>query len=272
VDEDIIGKVAKEGVPCLVRGNNGDGSLLAIPLKIRSQIFGVLVSRTWNGQSRSAEKALYFLNILAEKASFSIENLALYENIYENLFSTLYAFVETIEAKDPYTKQHSTRVSNYGLTIARAMGCARDEEDILDIAGNLHDIGKIGIPDSILLKQGGLTDEEFEVIKRHPVIGSNIIGHFGMWTVEQEIIRHHHERWDGKGYPDNLKGEDIPFLSRIMSVADAYDAMTSDRSYRKKMEEEKVVNIIRENSGGQFDPDVVDTFLQIHGNGWERLS
>jgi response regulator RpfG family c-di-GMP phosphodiesterase len=267
IEKEIAKKVADDGMPFLIRGNNGNGDIIAIPLKIRSNVFGILTSIIKNGKYCFSEKDLYFLNFLVEKASFLIENLALYENIYENLFSTLYAFVETIEARDPYTKQHSASVSTYAMSIASASGCSQEEIAKLNVSGNLHDIGKIGIPDSILLKPGQLTDEEFEIIKKHPVIGSNIIGHFGMWTDEQSIIRHHHERLDGKGYPDRLKGEEIPLLSRMLSVADVYDALTTDRSYRKKMSDDVAVKIIRENAGGQFDPKIVDVFLELHNKG-----
>ena len=267
IEKDIIKKVADDGMPFLIRGNNGNGSVMAIPLKIRSRVFGILFLLIRAGRGCFSEKDLYFLNFLAQKASFSIENLALYENIYENLFSTLYAFVETIEARDPYTKQHSTNVSSYAMSIARAIGCPQEEIDMLDVSANLHDIGKIGIPDNILLKPGRLTDEEYEVIKRHPVIGSNIIGHFNMWSLEETIIRHHHERWDGNGYPDKLKGEEIPFLARILSVADVYDAVTTDRSYRKKMSDDVALKIIMENAGSQFDPEITDVFLRLYEQG-----
>jgi HD-GYP domain-containing protein (c-di-GMP phosphodiesterase class II) len=153
------------------------------------------------------------------------------------------------------------------VLIAKDIGCSQDEIDILNVSGNLHDIGKIGIPDNILLKPGRLTDREYEVIKKHPIIGSNIIGYFNMWTDEQKIVKHHHERWDGQGYPDRLKGEETPFLSRIMAVADVYDALTSDRSYRKKMQEDVAVKIIRENAGSQFDSAITDVFLKLHEQG-----
>jgi len=254
-------------MPLLIEKNDGNDRIMAIPLKIKSMVFGILISLIRDGQGYFNEKDLYFLNFLAEKASFLIENLALYENIYGNLFSTLYAFVEAIEARDPYTKEHSTRVTSYAVSIARAIGCSQDKIDVLNVSGNLHDIGKIGIPDSILLKPGRLTDGEYEIIKRHPIIGSNIIGHFNMWTDEQRIVKHHHERWDGNGYPDKLKGEEIPFLSRIMSVADVYDALTSDRSYRKRLQEDVAVRIIRENAGSQFDPEIADVFLKLYEQG-----
>ena len=267
IEADIIKKVADDGIPLLIRENDNNDSIMAIPLKIRSMVFGILISLIRDGQGYFNEKDLYFLNFLVEKASSLTENLALYENIYESLFSTLYAFVETIEARDPYTKEHSTRVTSYAVSIAKTIGCSQEEIDMLNVSGNLHDIGKIGIPDNILLKPGQLTDGEYEVIKKHPIIGSNIIGHFGMWTDEQKIIKHHHERWDGRGYPDRLKGEGIPFLSRILSVADVYDALTSDRSYRKRMQEEVAVKIIRENAGEQFDPKSVDVFLRLYEQG-----
>jgi HD-GYP domain-containing protein (c-di-GMP phosphodiesterase class II) len=175
--------------------------------------------------------------------------------------------VETIEARDPYTKQHSTRVTKYAVSIAKALKCSQEEIEMLQVSSNLHDIGKIGIPDSILLKPGRLTDDEYEVIKKHPVIGSNIIGHFGMWAGEREIIKHHHERWDGNGYPDRLKGEEIPFPSRILSIADVYDALTSDRSYRKKLEDNVAVGVIAENAGSQFDPKILKVFLRLYERG-----
>jgi HD-GYP domain-containing protein (c-di-GMP phosphodiesterase class II) len=153
------------------------------------------------------------------------------------------------------------------MSIAKAIGCSQEEIDQLSISGALHDIGKIGIPDNILLKPGRLTDEEYDVIKKHPVIGSNIIGHFNMWSDEEKIIRHHHERWDGNGYPDKLKAREIPFLSRILSVADVYDALTTDRSYRKKMQDDVAVKIIMENAGNQFDPEITDVFLRLYEQG-----
>jgi len=267
IDKNVIGKVAREGMPLLIRGNNGSGSTMAIPLKIRSKVFGVLVSSKSAEEGPFKEKDLYLLSFLTDKASFLIENLALYENIYDNLFSTLYEFVHTIEARDPYTKQHSSRVSGYAVTMAEAMGCSPEEIEKLNISGNLHDIGKIGVPDSILLKKDQLTTDEYEVIKKHPVIGDNIIRRLGMWTDEQRIIRHHHERHDGAGYPDHLRGEEIPFLSRILSVADTFDALTSDRSYRKRMADDVAVRVIEENRGSQFEADVAQVFLHLHRRG-----
>ncbi len=267
IRETLVEKVAHDGIPYLIREKDEDHSILAIPLKIRSNVFGMLVALIRGGRARFSERDLFFLNLLTEKASSSIENLALYENIYDSLFSTLYACVEAIEVRDPYTKQHSTRVTSYAVSIAKAIGCSQEEMEMLSVSGNLHDIGKIGIPDKILLKPGRLSEGEYDTIKRHPVIGSNIIGHFGIWADEQRIIRHHHERWDGNGYPDRLKGDMIPFPSRILAVADVYDALTSDRSYRTKLENAVAVRIIREGLGIQFDPRVVEFFLRLHHQG-----
>ena len=267
IDGNIIRKVVTEGMPFLIRGNNGSGNTMAIPLKIQSKVFGILISSNRAETGPFGEKDLYLMNFLAGKASFIIENLALYENIYENLFSTLYAFVDIIEARDPYTRQHSARVSGYAVTMARTIGCSQEEIEKLNVSGNLHDIGKIGIPDSILLKKDELSYAEYEVIKKHPVIGDNIISRLGMWTDEQRIIRHHHERFDGKGYPDGLKGEDIPFLSRILSVADTYDALTSDRSYRRRMSDDVAIRVIEENQGSQFEAEIAKVLIDLYRQG-----
>jgi putative nucleotidyltransferase with HDIG domain len=242
-------------------------SLIATPLKIREKVFGILTAIVKEGSVRFTEKDLYYLSFMAKRAGFVIENLALYENIHQNLFATLCAFVQAIEAKDPYTKRHSSRVSKLALSIGKEMGCSHEELDLLNFSGHLHDIGKIGIRDSILLKPGPLTEEEHEAIKRHPVIGANIIGHVGLMSKEQKIIRHHHERWDGKGYPDGLKGESIPFLSRILAVADIYDAMASNRAYRRRVPEDVIVDIIRQNAGTKLDKEVAQGFINAYQKG-----
>ncbi len=260
--------------PCLVANPAKNGrlddvvrSLMVVPLKIREKIFGIASAFSFSEDKVFNEKDIYYMNFITQKAASAIENIALYENIYENLFSTLYAFVAALEARDLYTRKHSTRVAKYAHKIAAEMGCTEEELDIINFAGCLHDIGKIGIRDDILLKPGPLTAEEFEKIKEHPVIGADIVSKLGLWDREMEIIRHHHERFDGKGYPDGLKGKQIPKLARILSVADSFDAMASDRAYRKKMEHSKIIVIIQENSGSQFDPEAVDAFLCIENKG-----
>lgn len=256
--------------PCLISESRKNDrlddvihSLMVVPLKIREKTFGIASAFSFTDQKLFDEKDIYYMSFITQKAASAIENIALYENIYDNLFSTLYAFVTALEVRDLYTRKHSTRVAKYADMIAAEMGCTEEEMDIINFAGSLHDIGKIGIRDDILLKPGRLTDDEYEKIKEHPVIGADIISKLGLWDREMEIIRHHHERFDGSGYPDGLAGEQIPKLSRILSVADSFDAMASDRAYRNKLDKEKVVEIIQKNSGTQFDPEVVKAFLNI---------
>jgi putative nucleotidyltransferase with HDIG domain len=271
---ELIMDVAADGIPLLISENKGTNDLpesissaMVVPINIRGKVFGVLTSFVNRGSIRFSEKDLFYLSLITQSAAQAIENLALYENIYENLFATLYAFVNALEARDLYTRQHSSRVTGLALILGKKLGCTREELDILNFAGHLHDIGKIGIRDDILLKPGKLTPEEFEKIKEHPVIGANILEQLGFWERERFIIRCHHERFDGTGYPDGLKDQQIPLLARILSVADVYDAMASDRAYRKKMEESHILKIIKEGSGTQFDPDIVAAFLKAYDDG-----
>jgi len=270
----VIMEVASDQIPLLISENIGVRglprellSVMIVPLKIREKVFGVLTAIIRRGAARFSEKDLYYLSFMTQSAAHSIENLALYENIYENLFSTLYAFVNAVEARDLYTRQHSSRVTGISLILGKQLGCTGEELDILNFAGHLHDIGKIGIRDDILLKPDRLTSEEFKKIKEHPAIGANILEQLGMWEKERQIIRCHHERFDGTGYPDGLKRKQIPFLARILSVADVYDAMASDRAYRKRMEEERILKVIDEGAGTQFDPDVVAAFKHVYNQG-----
>jgi putative nucleotidyltransferase with HDIG domain len=270
----LIMEVVSDQIPLLISENTGSNgmpaeinSAMIVPLKIRDKVFGVITASVYQGQKRFAEKDLYYLSFLAQSAAQAIENLALYENIYENLFATLYAFVKAVEARDLYTQQHSSRVTGLSLILGQHLGCSKEELDILNFAGQLHDIGKIGIRDDILLKPGRLTDDEFEKIKDHPVIGANILEQLGLWEKERQIILSHHERIDGTGYPDGITQQEIPFLARILSVADVYDAMASDRAYRKKMEDPVIIKIINEGGGSQFDPDVVAAFNQAYKAG-----
>jgi putative nucleotidyltransferase with HDIG domain len=270
----LIHEVIQDDQPLIISNNGGNQrlprevlSFMLTPLKIRSKSLGVLMTSIYRGPHRFDEKDLYYLDFMSKKASTGIENLALYENIYNNLLSTLYAFVKAIEARDPYTKQHSNRVTLLAISLAKAMGCSDEEQEILNVAGLLHDIGKIGIRDDILLKPGRLDQEEYRIIQQHPVIGCEIMGHLGLWTREKQIVRCHHERFDGKGYPDRLTGEQIPLLGRILSVADVYDAIASDRAYRARMPEEKILEIMYGGAGTQFDPEIIDVFRGLYESG-----
>lgn len=269
--EKLIMETVSDEMPLLISENKGARGLsedilsfMIVPLAIRGKVFGVLTASIKTSGIRFTEKDLYYLSFMTNKAAYAIENLALYENIYENLFSTLYAFVKAIEVRDPYTQQHSNRVTEIAIAIGKEMGCTSEELDILNFAGHLHDIGKIGIRDAILLKPSTYTEEERNIIKEHSLIGASIIGQLGLLESEKQIIKHHHERFDGTGYPDGLKEKEIPLLARILSVADVYDAVSSDRAYRKKMEKNETIKLIKEGRGTQFDPDVVDAFFKLY--------
>lgn len=169
----------------------------------------------------------------------------------------------TIEAKDEYTRGHSHRVAEYSVLIARELGWSGKDLENLKNATYLHDIGKIGIPDTILNKPTKLTDEEFSIIKEHTTIGANILKNISLIDHVQEIVRNHHERYDGNGYPDGLKGEEIPIRARIVAVADSYDAMSSHRIYRNQLPLEKIIRELEHNKGTQFDPEIADIFLKL---------
>ena len=236
-------------------------SWLSVPLFIGDEIFGVLNLTDKNDGSDFTKEDEFLVLILAEKAGIKIENNALYEGIYTNLIDTLKTLVSTIEAKDPYTRYHSQRVTETALALARHVKCSEEDCESIAFAGILHDIGKIGIEDRILLKPGQLNPKEYEIIKRHPVVGDVILQPLGLIEAERQIIRHHHERVDGTGYPDHLPGSQISNLSRIVSIADAVDAMVSIRSYRKAMAVSDVIEELRNNAGKQFDGDLVYSMI-----------
>ena len=186
--------------------------------------------------------------------------------------NTIKTLAVAIEAKDHYTRGHSDRVTRYAVDIAQEMHLSKKEVEVIQHAGILHDLGKLGIDDAILRKPGKLTDEEYDLIKKHPEIGEYMLGPLKFLKDEKPIVRHHHERYDGRGYPDGLKGEAIPLGARIMAVADTFDAMTSERPYRPIYPINSVVQEIQENSGTQFDPKVVEAFLRVLKSGkYEEL-
>jgi putative nucleotidyltransferase with HDIG domain len=236
---------------------------VAVPIDIRDQPFGVLWIASKKFHRSFGPEDRFPLRFMTERAALAIENIALYENLWENLLSTLHALVSAIEAKDSYTEQHSKRVTELAIDIAQVMSRTSEEMESLRLCGALHDIGKIGIDDRILNKPGKLTEEEFATIKRHPVIGDRIVQHLGLTPQERAIVRNHHERWDGQGYPDGLEGREIPLLARILAVADVFDAMTSDRTYRKALSPEVVLEVLQQNRATHFDPEPLDALQGI---------
>ena len=177
----------------------------------------------------------------------------------------------TVEAKDTYTRGHSDRVSEYSVLIGKKLGLDENTLHILKIGGLFHDIGKIGIPDSILLKESKLSDEEYSQIKNHPMIGVHMLGDAAIFTDILPIVKHHHERYDGRGYPSQLVGDDIPYVARIAAVADTFDAMTSKRSYRDSLPIDVVRAEIERCSGTQFDPNIAKVFLDIMDNDFDSI-
>ncbi len=239
----------------------GSGRAVAVPLNIKEEAFGVLVVA--GRKEPFSQQEVRLLSFLTEKAALCVENLALYESVMQNLHATLRALVGAIEAKDSYTEQHSKRVTALAVATAEELGCSQEEIEALRFAGHLHDIGKIGIRDHILLKPSKLSVDEYAMVKAHPVIGQSIVRHLGLLPMEQDIIRHHHEAWDGSGYPDGLSGEQIPLLSRILAVADAYDAMTSDRPYRSAKSRLESIEELRRNRYKQFDGQAVEACIRV---------
>lgn len=185
-----------------------------------------------------------------------------YDNQLEGIVKGVIA---TLELKDPYTRGHSERVAKYALILSTEIGkFTREEQKSFYYACLLHDIGKVNIPDNILMKPGKLTNEEFEIIKSHPVVGAEAVKGVEGIRNSISVIKYHHERWDGRGYPDQLKGEEIPLLARVSAVADAFDAMTSSRSYRDAMPVEEAYRRILEGNGSQFDPALVEAFKKVY--------
>mgnify|MGYP003804409655 FL=1 len=237
-------------------------SLICTPLLIRGKAFGVLSIRKKKNRGVFTRKDLHYLTSLTKRASLNLENKVLYESLYANVLDTFKSLVASIQLRDHYTEEHSLRVTAYAIDTATCMGCSHSEIESLKIAAALHDVGKIAIPDSVLLKNGRLTDEEYRIIKTHADIGERILQSIALFDEERNTIRHHHERWDGKGYPIGLQGEEIPMAARIIAVADTYDAILNDRPYRKAQSKEWAIEQLIKNRGSQFDAQVVDCFLK----------
>ena len=197
------------------------------------------------------------------------------ENTYEKLEKAYMESIQTIrytvEAKDTYTRGHSDRVSEYSVLIGEKLGMSKEDIRRLQIGGLFHDVGKIGVPDNILQKNDKLTDDEYSEIKNHPTIGAQILSTASIFQDIIPIVKYHHERYDGKGYPCRLKGKDIPYLARITAVADAFDAMTSKRVYRDSLSIDVVISEIEKNKGTQFNPEIADVFLDILKNDYDKI-
>lgn len=243
-----------------------------LPLVIQGEPIGFIMTEPKLNGVRGPkifENDVFFMRLIAEKASTQIENRMLYESLFESVLHTLKSLIIAITKRDRYTDGHCRRVTNMSLALGEKLDVTEYEKDVIRVVCPVHDLGKIGIPDNILLKPDKLTDDEYTVMQSHSVYGEEIMSRFEILAKEARVIRHHHERYDGRGYPDKLKGDDIPMCSRIIAVCDAYDAMITDRPYRKALGIEQITSEITRCSGSQFDPAIVEAFSTIIRDGYE---
>ena len=198
-----------------------------------------------------------------DKFDLASSKSVILKDLKELFYKTIKSIASALDAKDPYTHGHSMRVTLYSIILAKELNVPSNQLEAIETAGLLHDIGKIAIPESILCKPGKLTDDEFLIMKSHPVNSEKLISSIKKLHEISPGVKHHHERWDGRGYPDKLKGEEIPFSARIIAIADTYDAMTSTRSYRVALSHQTAINEIEKCAGTQFDPTLAKKFVEI---------
>jgi HD-GYP domain-containing protein (c-di-GMP phosphodiesterase class II) len=237
-------------------------SLIAAPISCHDEFLGVININNKKTKAIFTEHDLDLLVAIAEQAGIIISNAETYRRLQEVYLNTVSALTEAIDTRDHYTKNHSEHVTKYAMCIGREMGLDEKRMEILNNASKLHDIGKIGVHDYILMKPGKLTNEEWEEIKLHSLKGVKILQPLTFLNGSIDAIRSHHERYDGGGYPDGKKEEEIPLEARIMAVADSFDAMTTERPYRKALSIDEAKEEIIRNKGTQFDPQAVDAFLR----------
>jgi putative nucleotidyltransferase with HDIG domain len=236
--------------------------LILVPITEGKRRFGWLAAFNHRQQAEFGSVEANLLNSVAAILAIHSSNIDLYKQQADMLADVVRAMSLAIDAKDPYTRGHSDRVARVAVRLAQEMGCGPEVLKNIYLAGLLHDIGKIGIDDNVLRKPGKLTDAEFEHVKQHTEIGHRILRDLRNISSVLPVVLHHHESWDGRGYPYGLVGESIPFLARIVAVADAYDAMASDRPYRTGMPDERLDQIIRDGADQQWDPQVVAAFFR----------
>ena len=242
-------------------------SAMCVPLKSRDRTVGIIHVDTKGAYDTFSEDDLKMLTAIGISAGIAIENLRLYENLKTLFRSTVKSLVATLEANDKYTGGHSVRVADYSKQIANFIGLPEEEVEKVELAAFLHDIGKIGIPDSILNKPEKFSPHELSIMREHPAIGADILSKIDGMEEIARIVRHHHERFDGAGYPDSLRGNQIPLGSRILCVADTFDAITTDRAYRIKRTLEMALDELDNNTGTQFDPEVMKALKKCIGSG-----
>ena len=241
----------------------GDASLAVAPLHLDGGQLGCIVGIGVPGHFLPGERRMRLLAGMAHQAKLAIGNAGSYERLEETFFSTVEALANALEANDEYTSSHARWITDMALRVGEELGLDAKTLKRLELGALFHDIGKIGIPSSILSKPGPLTPEERAVIETHPELGERILAPISRLADVRPIVRHCHERWDGKGYPDGKAGDDIPVEARVILVCDAFHAMTTDRPYRARLPLEAAYEQLEENAGSQFDPKVVETFLKL---------
>ncbi len=280
LEDSLSGLAARERRPVFIKNVRDDPrykypylaekeglySLLSVPLMKNGNAIGVLNIYT-SSLHHFSDEEIKFFTLFADQATIAIENARLYEELQEHYMGTIVALAAAIDAKDHRTQDHAERVTRYALAIAGELKLPEKQIRIIERACRLHDIGKIAISDEILKKPGKLTDEEWVQIKLHPSKGANMLISLGFLKGIVPLVRHHHERYDGRGYPDGLKGEDIILGARIIMAADAFEAMVSERPYRRALSTEEALKEIRENSGTQFDPKIAETLIRLAEEG-----
>jgi len=273
----VSGWVAKQKKPLLItdyprdprfkKGNEFDGfrvkTVISVPIISKGDLIGVITLCNKKEDFPFTKEDLEMTSTLADQAGIAITNAKLFEDLEMGYLETISALAAAIEAKDPYTRGHSQRVMNYCMAIANAMNLPDEQKKIIQYSAVLHDVGKIGISDSIIGKPSPLDDKEFKTIKKHPEIGDEIASTITFLEEGRELIRHHHERYDGNGYPDGLKGEEISLVARIAAVADSYDAMATNRPYDKPWSKERAIARLIEVAGSQLDSNVVEVFVGL---------
>lgn len=237
--------------------------LIAVPMAEGDHLFGWLAAFNHTSDAEFGTVEASLMNSVAAILGIHSGNIELYHQQSELMAGIIRALTSAIDAKDQYTCGHSDRVARVSVRLARELGCDERTLNTIYLSGLLHDIGKIGVNDNVLRKPGKLTDEEYEHIKTHVRIGHRILVDLKKLDEVLPVVLHHHESWDGKGYPHSLTGTEIPFPARIVAVADAFDAMGSDRPYRKGMPDEKIDQIFRAGAGQQWDPDIVAAFFRV---------
>jgi HD-GYP domain-containing protein (c-di-GMP phosphodiesterase class II) len=243
-------------------------SVMCAPMRTTDAILGVLYVDSQKQQEFS-EAELELLAAVGNQAGIALHRARLMAEVERLFLDVMKAIASIIDAKDGYTHKHSERVAAFGVRLARQLGFDTDSRAVVELSGLLHDVGKIGVPDAILNKPGKLTDSEFKEMRLHPLHGARILSNIQSQKVVSLLpgVKYHHERWDGKGYPEGLAGEDIPFLGRLLGVADFLDALTSDRSYRKGLALEEALQMVRDLEGKAFDPVVVKAAVELHEKG-----